>query len=155
LRTAFEIVQELALQGHPVPLSLLLLRKSFLTLDGITRELDPEFNAWLETVAYVSEVLASESIVRAWSIPFPWLDHPDYYRSGLPTRTLATHFGRTIVQKFVQMQKKYVELMRNSCEVHSEAQESPGASQRKEEQKQNDCYRDKKRKGSRGNVGIV
>jgi ubiquinone biosynthesis protein len=106
LRTAFEIVQDLALQGHPVPLNLLLLRKSFLTLDGITRELDPKFDAWLETVVYVSEVLASESMVRAWSIPFPWLDHPDFYRSGLPTRTLATHFGKTIVQKFVQTQKK-------------------------------------------------
>ena len=35
LHTAFEIVQQLALQGHPVPLNLLLLRKAFLTLDGI------------------------------------------------------------------------------------------------------------------------
>jgi hypothetical protein len=92
LRAAFEIVQELALQGHPVPLNLLLLRKSFLTLDGITCQLDPDFNAWLETVAYTAEVFASESAVRTWSIPFPWLDHPDFYRSGLPTRTLACHF---------------------------------------------------------------
>jgi hypothetical protein len=29
LHAAFEIVQQLALQGHPVPLNLLLLRKSF------------------------------------------------------------------------------------------------------------------------------
>jgi ubiquinone biosynthesis protein len=105
LRTAFEIVQELALQGHPVPLNLLLLRKSFLTLDGITRQLDPDFDPWLETVAYASEVFASESLVRTWSIPFPWLDHPDFYRSGLPTRTLAAHFVGLIYQKFVQLQK--------------------------------------------------
>jgi hypothetical protein len=56
LHPAFEIVQQLALQGHPVPLNLLLPRKSFLTLDGITRQLDPDFNAWLETLAYVSWV---------------------------------------------------------------------------------------------------
>jgi hypothetical protein len=31
LHAASEIVQQLALQGHPVPLNLLLLRKSFLT----------------------------------------------------------------------------------------------------------------------------
>ena len=105
LRTAFEIVQELALQGHPVPLNLLLLRKSFLTLDGITRQLDPDFDPWLETVAYASEVFASESLVRTWSIPFPWLDQPDFYRSGLPTRTLAAHFVGLIYQRFVQMQK--------------------------------------------------
>lgn len=40
-----------ALQGHPVSLSLLLLRKSLLTLDGITRQLDPDFIAWLEAAA--------------------------------------------------------------------------------------------------------
>jgi ubiquinone biosynthesis protein len=136
LHTAFELVQELALQGHPVPLDLLLLRKSFLTLDGITRQLDPNFNAWLETVAYTSEVFASESVVRTWSIPLPWLDHPDFYRSGLPTRTLADHFGRLIFRKFVHLQKKMVEPMRISCEVHSEAQESPGASQRNKEERE-------------------
>jgi len=89
LHAAFEIVQQLALQGYPVPLSLLLLRKSFLTLDGITRQLDPDFNAWLETLAYASGVFASEAVVRTWSILFPWLDRPDFYRSGLPARTLA------------------------------------------------------------------
>jgi hypothetical protein len=106
LHAAFEIVQELALQGHPVPLNLLLLRKSFLTLDAITRQLDPDFNAWLETVAYTSEVFASESLVRTWSIPFPWLDRPDFYRSGLTTRTLTVHLAETIFQKFVHLQKK-------------------------------------------------
>ncbi|MBV8215030.1 MAG: hypothetical protein JOZ08_17625 [Verrucomicrobia bacterium] len=108
LRAAFEIVQELALQGHPVPLNLLLLRKSFLTLDGITRQLHPNFNAWLETVAYVAEVFASESAIRTWSIPFPWLDHPDFYRSALPNRTLATHLAQKICEKYVHLQKKWL-----------------------------------------------
>lgn len=105
LRNAFEIVQGLALQGHPVPLDLLLLRKSFLTLDGITQQLDPDFNAWRETAAYAAEVFASESLVRTWSIPFAWLDRPDFYRSGLPTRALTGHLIGTIVEKFVHMQK--------------------------------------------------
>jgi hypothetical protein len=107
LNAAFEIVQQLALQGHPVPVDLLLLRKSFLTLDGITRQLDPDFNAWRETLAYASGVFASEALVRTWSIQFPWLDRPDFYRSGLPTRMLAAHFADTIQKKFVQMQKNY------------------------------------------------
>jgi ubiquinone biosynthesis protein len=105
LHAAFEIVQQLALQGHPVPLSLLLLRKSFLTQDGITRQLDPEFNAWRETLAYASEVFASEAMVRTWSIQFPWLDRPDFYRSGLPTRTLAAHFAETIRKQILQLHK--------------------------------------------------
>jgi ubiquinone biosynthesis protein len=96
LHAAFETVQQLALQGYPVPLNLLLLRKSFLTLGGITQQLDPDFNAWLETLAYASGVFASEAVVRTWSIQFPWLDRPDFYRSGLPTRTLAAHFAGTI-----------------------------------------------------------
>jgi ubiquinone biosynthesis protein len=104
LHAAFEIVQQLALQGHPVPLNLLLLRKSFLTLDGITRQLDPDFNAWLETLAYASGVFASEAVVRTWSIQFPWLDLPEFYRSGLPTRTLAVHFAGTVAKRLVQMQ---------------------------------------------------
>ena len=45
-------------------------------LDGIARQLDPDFNAWLETFAYASEVFASEAVVRTWSIP--WLDRPDF-----------------------------------------------------------------------------
>jgi ubiquinone biosynthesis protein len=102
LHAAFEIVQQLALQGHPVPLNLLLLRKSFLTLDGITRQLDPDFNTWLETLAYAAEVFASETAVRTWSIQFPWLDRPDFYRSGLPTRTLLAHLAGTIRKRFTR-----------------------------------------------------
>ena len=50
----------------------------------------------------ISGVFASEAVVRTWSIQFPWLDRPDFYGSGLPTRTLAAHFAGTI-PKFVQM----------------------------------------------------
>jgi ubiquinone biosynthesis protein len=107
LHTGFEIVQQLALQGHAVPLDLLLLRKSFLALDGITRQLDPDFNAWLETLAYAAGVLASEAVVRTWSIQFPWIDRPEYYRSGLPTRTLAAHLGALIRKTFVQTHKNF------------------------------------------------
>jgi hypothetical protein len=49
LHAAFAIVQQRALQGGPVPLNILLLRKSFLTPEGIMRLLT--FNAWLETLA--------------------------------------------------------------------------------------------------------
>ena len=117
LHTAFEIVQQLALQGHPVPSNLLLLRKAFLTLDGITRQLDPSFNAWLETLAYASEVLASEAVARIWSIQFPWLDRPDFYRSGLPTRTLAAHFAGTIRKRFCANANNLLARFENPCDV--------------------------------------
>ena len=116
LHAAFEIVQQLALQGHPVPLNLLLLRKSFLTLDGITRQLDPDFSAWLETLAYASGVFASEAVVRTWSIPSPWLDRPDLYRSGLPTRTLGAHCAGTIRQIFANA-KTLLARFRNPCDI--------------------------------------
>ena len=63
------------------------------------------FNAWLETLAYASGVFASEALVRSWSIQFLRLDRPDFYRCGLPTRTLAAHFAGTIPKKFVRMHK--------------------------------------------------
>ena len=117
VHTAFEIVQHPALQGHPVPLSLLLLRKSFLTLDGITRQLDPDFNAWLETLAYASGVFASEAVVRTWSIPFPWLNRPDFYRYGLPTRTLAAHFRGHHPKRACADAKKLLARFGNPCDV--------------------------------------
>jgi ubiquinone biosynthesis protein len=117
LHAAFETVQQLALQGYPVPLNLLLLRKSFLTLDGITRQLDPDFNVWLETLAYASGVFASEAVVRTWSILFPWLDRPDFYRSGLPTRTLAAHFAGTIRNLCFANAKQILTRFENPCDV--------------------------------------
>jgi ubiquinone biosynthesis protein len=117
LHTGFEIVQQLALQGHPVPLDLLLLRKSFLALDGITRQLDPDFNAWLETVAYAAGVFASEAPVRTWSIQFPWIDRPEYYRSGLPTRTLAAHLGEMIPKILCKCKKYLLAYPRHSCDI--------------------------------------
>jgi ubiquinone biosynthesis protein len=90
LHKAFKVVEQLAVEGHRLPLSLLLLRKSFLTLDGIARQLDPSFAAWREALLYTAWVLASEAPMRVWSLPFPWYDQSEFYRSGLPTRTLAS-----------------------------------------------------------------
>jgi predicted unusual protein kinase regulating ubiquinone biosynthesis (AarF/ABC1/UbiB family) len=105
LHTAFEIVQQLALQGLPVPLNLLLLRKSFLTLDGIMRQLDPDFNAWRETLAYASGVFASEAVVRTWSIPFP-VAGPARFLSFRATHPNARgSLRRHDPNKFVQMHK--------------------------------------------------
>ena len=120
LEVAFEIVQQLALQGHPVPLDLLLMRKSFMTLDGITRQLDPDFNPWQETLAYGSEMFASEAVFRGWSLPFPWLDRTDFYRSGLSNRALAVHLTRTI-PKFCATAQNLLAHFRNPWDVHLEA----------------------------------
>jgi ubiquinone biosynthesis protein len=120
LQAAFEIVQQLALKGHPVPLDLLLLRKSFLTLDGITRQLDPDFDAWLETLGYGSEVFTSEALFRTWSLPFPWLDRPDLYRSGLSTRRLAAHLVGTIPEICANAQN-FLARFRNPWDVALQA----------------------------------
>jgi hypothetical protein len=64
---------------------------------------------------YASEVFASEAVVRTWSIQFPWLDRPDLYRSGSPTRTLAAHFAGK-VRKSVCKCKKLVGAFRKSVQ---------------------------------------
>ena len=62
-----------------------------------------------KTLAYASGVFASEAVVRTWSIQFPWLDRPDFYRSGLPTRTLAASFRGHDPQKFCAICTKLVD----------------------------------------------
>jgi hypothetical protein len=103
----------------------------------------PDFNAWLETLAYGSGVFASEAVVRTWSIPFPWLDRPYFYRSGLPTRTLAAHFAGTIRKEFMQMHKKLVVVFRQSvrCSVQKLRNHLKPSQrkQRKEERKKHEC----------------
>jgi hypothetical protein len=104
-----------------VPLNLLLPRKSFLTLDGIMRRVDPDFNAWLETRGSTG---------------------PISIRSGLPTRTLAAQFAGSIRKEFVQMHN-HVGAFRKSvrCSVQklrNHPKPSP-RKQRKEERKKHEC----------------
>lgn len=89
LQKAFAVIEQLAVEGHRLPLSLLLLRKSFLTVDGIARQLDPSFSAWGEALIYTAWVFASEAPTRASILAFPWCDQRAYYRTGLPTGMLA------------------------------------------------------------------
>ena len=96
LHAALEMVQQLALQGHPVPLNLLLLRKSFRTLDGITRQLDPDFNAWLEPSRMPPESSQAKPSCEPGACYSRGSTGPDFYRSRLPTRTLAAHFAGTL-----------------------------------------------------------
>jgi len=84
------------------------LRKSSLTPDGIARRLDPGFNAWLKTLAVC--------LRRPGSI---------LNRSGLACERSETDFVHT--QKHVDGFRKSVR-----CSVYK-AQESTGASQRREE----------------------
>ena len=88
LEQALEIIQLLAIEGSKVPSDLLLLRKSMLTLEGISLQLDPDFNPWRETLAYFGWVLASELPFRLLSASFPCLDSPSALRSGISTSAL-------------------------------------------------------------------
>jgi hypothetical protein len=57
----------------------------------------------------------------------PWLDRPDFYRSGLPMRTLAAHFAGTIQKEFLQMQNTSWRISKIRARLDLEAQGSPGA----------------------------
>lgn len=103
LHKAFGVIEELARRGHPVPLSLLLLRKSFLTLEGIVRQLHPPFDPWAEMLNYAGWVFASETPFRMLSLSFPWLDAPAFYRSGLPTWKLAAQALET-ASRFISVE---------------------------------------------------
>jgi ubiquinone biosynthesis protein len=96
LHAAFAVVEELAEKGHPVPLELLLLRKSFLTIEAVAGSLAPHFNAWREARRYLAWVFASEAPLRGLSAMFRGLDRHAYYRTGITTdRALHRIFAKT------------------------------------------------------------
>lgn len=102
LQAALEIVQQLAVKGHQVPLGLLLLRKSLLTVEAVVHQLDPDLSPWRETLIYSAWVGASEAATRVWAFPFPWLDQPRFLRSGLPTRLLAGQAAKVLRKKLCE-----------------------------------------------------
>ena len=58
----------------------------------------------LETFAYASELFASESVVRTWSIRFPWLDRPDFlsFRAAHVNRS-RLNLARTTPKQFLHL----------------------------------------------------
>jgi len=100
-----------------------LLRKSFLTQDGIARRFNPDFSAWLKTLPVC--------LRRPRSI---------FYRSGLACERSETNFVHK--QNNVDGFRKSVR-----CSV-CKAQESTGASQRREERKKHECYKAKANVGN-------
>lgn len=64
--------------------------------------------------------LASEAVVRTWSIQFLWLDRPDFYRLSFRAvhATAGGSFRGTIREKFVQMQKNVLSLSQIGAMFH-------------------------------------
>ena len=98
LTRSLEIIQQLAIEGMKVPLGLLLLRKSLLTIESIAHQLDPEFDSWKETLRYAGWVLLSEMPFRLLSLNLPWLDSPRIYRSGITTKSIFAKLANIFVR---------------------------------------------------------
>lgn len=115
LHRVFDFIERLAVSGAAIPLDLLLLRKSFLTLEGVAHHLDPGFSAWRQTMEFSACVFASELPFRVSSIPFPWLDKPGFYRTGISTRTLLSGLARTASNYVVRLHKNILTTPPHSC----------------------------------------
>ena len=99
-----------------MPLNLLLLRKLFLTLDGITRRFDPDFNAWLETLAYASGVFASEAVVRTSEHSIPVARPARFLSFRVAHANARGSFREHDCKKFVQIQKYFLAGFGNPCD---------------------------------------
>src|SRR5271165_5657486 len=89
----------------------------FLTLDGITRQLHPDFNAWVETLAYASGGVRKRSRRRAnleHSIP---VARPTRFLSFWAAHANARRSFRGHDSKFVQMHKPLLARFGNPCDV--------------------------------------
>ncbi len=88
IERAFYLIDRAALEGIRFPRNLLLFRKAFFTLDGVLRELDPEFTMDGYAVPLL-KALVWEELPDRWTaelVPRP--DGPEKYRSLISNREL-------------------------------------------------------------------
>jgi ubiquinone biosynthesis protein len=88
IERAFYLIDRAALEGIRFPRNLLLFRKAFFTLDGVLRELDPEFTMAGYAVPLL-KALVWEELPDRWAaelVPRP--DRAEKYRSLISNREL-------------------------------------------------------------------
>ena len=86
LGKACALIDELSSLGITFPFELLLFRKALFTVEGVVRELDPDFAFDRETAQVVGEQAVGEIPGRCWRGFFPLFDRPDVYSAPLTNR---------------------------------------------------------------------
>ncbi|MGE0087586.1 MAG: AarF/UbiB family protein [Desulfococcaceae bacterium] len=88
MEKAFYFIDQTAIQGLAFPKDLMLFRKTFFTLDGVLRSIDPDFSMDSCVFRLVEKMFAEELPGRCLGGIIPRLDHWENYRSLVSNRDL-------------------------------------------------------------------
>lgn len=88
MEKAFYFIDRTAIQGIRFPKDLLLFRKSFFTIDGVLRSIDPDFSMDACVFRLMENMMLEELPGRWMGIMMPRVDHAENYRSLLSNKDL-------------------------------------------------------------------
>ncbi len=88
MEKAFYLIDQTAIRGLAFPKDLLLFRKTFFTLDGVLRSIDPDFRMDACVFRLLEKMFAEELPGRCISGIIPRLDRWENYRSLVSNRDL-------------------------------------------------------------------
>jgi hypothetical protein len=98
LGKACVLIDEMCSLGVGFPFELLVFRKALFTVEGVVRDLDPDFAFDCEVVRAVGLMLASELPERWWRGFVPLLDRSGVYGSTLTNRDVSW-FGQEALRR--------------------------------------------------------
>ncbi len=78
---AFYVIDQMIIGGIRFSANLVFFRKAMFTLDGVLKEIDPEFDADSCIFALLKDVVMEELPRRCAYLFFPRADSPNHYKS--------------------------------------------------------------------------
>lgn len=94
IEKAFYFIDQMLVKGFRFSSDLVFFRKAMFTLDGVLKELDPEFDADICIFALLKDVVMEELPRRCAYLFFPRSDSPEHYKSLMSNTDLQILFMR-------------------------------------------------------------
>lgn len=102
IEKAFYFIDRTAIRGIRYPKDLLLFRKTFFTLDGVLRELDPDFSMNRYMFRLMESLVIEELPSRMTNLIFPPLDFAGSYKSLISNSDLQLYMTKFAVEKLAK-----------------------------------------------------
>lgn len=106
----FYFIDQTAVRGIRFSTDLLFFRKAMFTLEGVLKDIDPEFDTDICVSKLLKELLLEEMPKRWAYLLFPQSDHPDNYKSLMSNtdlHILALRLWSNLLRKFYLPYRKY------------------------------------------------
>ncbi len=104
LHLSFFLLQELTVAGIVFPAELVLFRKAYFTLEGVLRDIAPDFDPGSAMLDYIGKLLIDEIPQRYSDSIFSFSDNASNYNSLISNdelRCLLVHYQKALWNQFV------------------------------------------------------